>query len=153
MNQQAAGGWREVGRHWLKFNTVGAIGIGVQLAALAALKSGLGLNYLLSTGLAVEAAVLHNFIWHERWTWADRTRLSPSDVLTRLVRFNLTTGAVSILGNLVFMRLLVGTLHLHYFFANLLTIAACSILNFVASDRFVFQPTPLEVRKRTNSPR
>ena len=63
MNQGQAGAWREVGHHWLKFNTVGAIGIGVQLAALAALKSGLELNYLLATGLAVEAAVLHNFVW------------------------------------------------------------------------------------------
>ena len=23
-------------------------------------------------GLAVEAAILHNFLWHERWTWSDR---------------------------------------------------------------------------------
>ena len=24
--------------------------------------------------IAVEAAVLHNFGWHERWTWRDRPR-------------------------------------------------------------------------------
>ena len=57
---------------WLKFNAVGAIGIAVQLAVLTLLKSGLGLNYLLATALAVEVTVLHNFFWHERFTWGDR---------------------------------------------------------------------------------
>ena len=136
-----------MGRRWLKFNGVGALGIAVQLAALSGLADGLRLNYLFATALAVEAAVLHNFFWHERWTWADRS-LSSGDVLARLVRFNLTTGAVSILGNLLFMRLLVGSLHLHYLLANLLTIAACSLLNFWASDKYVFQPSAWQIAHR-----
>lgn len=41
-------------QRWLKFNFVGAIGICVQLVTLTLLKSGLGLNYLLATGIAVE---------------------------------------------------------------------------------------------------
>jgi putative flippase GtrA len=120
---------------WLKFNAVGAVGIGVQLAVLTALKSGLGLNYLLATGMAVEAAVLHNFFWHERFTWADRrVRFS----FERLVKFNLTTGGVSIVGNLVAMKLLVEVGHLEYLFANLLSIAGCSIINFLVADRAIF---------------
>ena len=124
---------------WLKFNAVGALGIVVQLAALALLVSGLHLNYLAATALAVEIAVLHNFVWHERFTWVDRTSIASGAVLARLLRFNFTTGLISIGGNLVFMRLLVGTARLNYFFANLLTIAACSVANFVATDRLVFQ--------------
>ena len=61
---------------WLKFNLVGGFGIVVQLAALLGLKSGLHLGYLPATALAVEAAVIHNFFWHERYTWADRVRPS-----------------------------------------------------------------------------
>jgi putative flippase GtrA len=120
---------------WLKFNAVGAIGIGVQLAVLTALKSGLALNYLLATALAVEAAVLHNFFWHERFTWADRRgRFS----LQRLVKFNLTTGGLSIIGNLVAMKVLVEIAGVEYLLANLLSIAACSILNFFVADRAIF---------------
>lgn len=48
--------------HWLKFNAVGGMGIGVQLITLTGLKSGLHIDYLLATALAVEAAVVHNFI-------------------------------------------------------------------------------------------
>ncbi len=130
------------GRRYLKFNLVGAIGIVVQLATLAALTSGLHLEYLLATALAVETAVLHNFIWHERYTWADRRSLRWRDVAARLARFNLTTGAISIGGNLLLMRLLVGQAHLPAIVANLLTIAACSVVNFLVSDRVVFRLEP-----------
>jgi putative flippase GtrA len=122
---------------WLMFNAVGAIGIAVQLAVLTLLKSGLGLNYLLATGLAVEAAVLHNFFWHERFTWSDR-RAQTS--LGKLVKFNLTTGGLSILGNIVAMKFLVEVAGLEYLFANLLSIAACSVLNFFVADRAIFVP-------------
>jgi len=44
--------------HWLKFNAVGGMGIGVQLMVLTALKSGLHIDYLLATALAVEAAIV-----------------------------------------------------------------------------------------------
>ena len=130
--------WRSLGLRWLKFNAVGAVGIVVQLVALALLVSGLGVNYLLATALAVELAVLHNFFWHQRFTWADRASLGIRQTLGRLLRFNLTNGGLSILGNLILMRLLVGRLHLNYVVANLLTIAACSLANFLVSHRFVF---------------
>ena len=120
---------------WLKFNGVGAVGLVVQLSLLALARSGLGLNYLLATALAVEAAVLNNFLWHEKVTWRDR---QTSERVTRLIKFNLTNGAISILGNVVLMRFLVGTLALNYFLANLLSIAACSVANFYIGDLFVF---------------
>ena len=123
---------------WLKFNAVGGMGIGVQLLTLAALKSGLHLNYASATALAVEAAILHNFFWHERFTWADRGSLGWKQYLLRLTKFNLTTGAFSILGNLVFMRLFVDAAHIHYLIANLLTVASCSVINFFMTDRLVF---------------
>ena len=44
--------------HWVKFNAVGGMGIGVQLMVLTALKSGLHIDYLLATALAVEAAIV-----------------------------------------------------------------------------------------------
>jgi putative flippase GtrA len=123
---------------WFKFNAVGALGIAVQLAVLFGLKSGFHLNYLLATALAVEAAVLHNFLWHERYTWADRVQPSWRESSPRLLRFNLTTGAVSILGNLALMELLVDLGHMNFLLANGVAIVVCSLLNFVVSDRIVF---------------
>ncbi len=128
---------------WLKFNAVGGIGIAVQLAALAAFRSWLKLDYLLATGLAVEIAVIHNFSWHERFTWADRPAARPVQSLMRLAKFNASNGAVSMVGNLALMRLLVGELKFNYFVSNLIAITLCSLVNFLLGDRFVFEAEPL----------
>ena len=124
---------------WMKFNAVGGIGICVQLAALAFFRSWLGLDYLLATGLAVEIAVIHNFLWHARFTWADRPARRPVQSLVRLAKFNASNGAVSIVGNLVLMRLLVGELKFNFVASNLLAIVFCSLVNFMLGDRFVFE--------------
>jgi putative flippase GtrA len=132
-------------RHWLKFNAVGTIGVGVQLLALTFLKSGLGLNYLLATFLAVEAAILHNFVWHQRWTWSDRPG-NGSRILRRLIRFNFANGLISLAGNMVVMWILVSRFRLHYLLANMIAITVCSLVNFIVSDRFVFQDSAHENR-------
>jgi putative flippase GtrA len=123
---------------WLKFNLVGGIGIVVQLLVLAVFRSLLHMDYLLATVLAVETAVIHNFLWHERFTWSDRPALRITHSLIRFVRFNATNGAVSILGNLLLMRVLVGELRLNYILANLIAVSICSLVNFLLSDRLVF---------------
>ena len=110
---------------WMKFNTVGGIGIGVQLAALAVFRSWLNLDYLLATGLAVEIAVIHNFLWHERFTWVDRPARRPLHSLIRLAKFNASNGAVSIVGNLLLMRLLVGKLKFNYVASNCSSFVRC----------------------------
>jgi len=124
---------------WLKFNFVGGIGIGVQFAALFVLKSLLNFEYLFATAFAVEAAVVHNFVWHEQFTWSDRVRSSWRHSLPRFARFNLTTGAVSIVGNLALMRVMVGYGHMNYLPANALAIALCSLANFLVSEGWVFE--------------
>jgi len=124
---------------WIKFNAVGGIGIVVQLAALAVFRSSLKLDYLLATGLAVEIAVIHNFLWHERFTWADRPATRPVKSLVRLAKFNASNGAVSIVGNLALMRLLVGEFKFNYVASNIVAIALCSVVNFLLGDRFVFE--------------
>jgi len=112
------------------------------LAALVVFRSWLKLDYLLATGLAVEMAVIHNFVWHERFTWADRPAARPMQSLVRLAKFNASNGGVSIVGNLVLMRLLVGKLRFNYIVSNCVAIIVCSLLNFLLGDRFVFDAKP-----------
>ena len=125
---------RSTAKRWLKFNFVGGIGIGVQLLVLIVLKTLLHLDYLIATALAVEIAVVHNFLWHERFTWADRGGAG----FTHFLKFNLSTGLFSIAGNLLLMKLLVGVGHMNYLLANGITITAFSVINFLVSDSFVF---------------
>jgi putative flippase GtrA len=163
---------------WCKFNLVGGIGIVVQFGVLFLLKSVLHFNYLAATAIAVEAAVVHNFVWHEQFTWADRTKIggvSPQTSgaearnllsrmfaalkrcttqksavqkvaaqwpnwasLRRFVRFHLSNGAVSIVGNLALMRVMVGQERMNYLVANAIAITLCSLANFLVSETWVF---------------
>lgn len=130
---------------WIKFSAVGAIGIGVQSGMLLLLVRVAGVGYIAATAIAVEAAIIHNFQWHLRWTWGDRAAgldcprtLTRCANLRRFTRFNLTTGAISIVGNLTWMRLLVGSAGLSLLHANFASIALCGLMNFLVSDRLVF---------------
>lgn len=130
---------RTLGLRWLKFNAVGVGGIAVQLGALALFKSGLGLRLDVSTALAVELAVIHNFFWHARWTWHDRQPGTWRDTAARLLRFNLTTGLLSIFSNVVLTRLLVDRFGVPYLAANLMAIAITSVGNFLLAEFLVFR--------------
>jgi putative flippase GtrA len=129
-------------RRWLKFNLVGVLGAVVQLAVLETLTRGLKLQYLLATAMAVETALLHNFVWHEVFTWRDvGLPESLGQRLWRLVRFNLANGMVSLLGNLFLMWVFAGLFNWPYLIANLVAICACALLNFYLSERHIFVTT------------
>ncbi len=132
-------GWRGACR-WLKFNTVGAVGIVLQLTLLVALNKS-GVDYLAATLIAVEVTIVHNFLWHEAWTWSDRRVSDWRKRWLRLFRFNTTTGAVSLLGNLVGMRILVGWSGLSPGPANLISVGLLGLINFLVNDRLVFERT------------
>ena len=123
---------------WLKFNAVGLLGVLIQLGTLTALVSGLGIVYLAATAMAVETAVLHNFVWHEYFTWRDRTCGAKHGFLRRLLSFHVSNGVVSLVGNLLLMRLLVEWAHLAYVVANGVAILVCSMANFLLAERVVF---------------
>jgi putative flippase GtrA len=126
---------------FLRFNVVGALGIAVQMAAAALLVGVLGLHYLVGSALAIELSVLHNFAWHERWTWADRLAGAGAPargVFFRCLAFHAGNGCVSLLGSLAVLPFFVGVLGLHYLVGNLAAIACTGLLNFVVGDRLVF---------------
>ena len=128
---------------WLKFNAIGFVGAVLQLWVLHLfIRAGVG--YLSATAVAVEAAVLHNFAWHQRFTWADRPTEDLAGVMGRLIRFHLSNGAVSIVGNVLLMRWLVGGFRISVTIANLIAILTCSLVNFLLGDRFVFRRASCE---------
>lgn len=119
---------------------VGIIGYVVQTAVLWLLVGRFGMAVVPATLVATEAAVLHNFVWHLHWTWADRPAGARA-VVGRLVRFNLSNGGFSLVGGAAIMALLVDALGVHYLAANLVAVIVVSVVNFLASDRFVFTPS------------
>jgi len=121
---------------WAKFNLGGVIGMGLQLTLLALLNRNMAGHYLFASCVAVEITLLHNFAWHWHYTWRDRRDCVSNP--GSLVRFHLSNGAVSMLGNLVLMQLLVHRAHLPVLIANVIAILCCSVVNFLIGNRWVF---------------
>jgi putative flippase GtrA len=121
----------------VRFSLVSALGIAVQLATIAALTELAGIHYAAATIVGVSTAVVHNFVWHRRWTWAERA--AGAGVLMTFAGFALGNGLVSLAGNLVLMVVLVGAFGVPVIVANAAAIVACGCVNFFVGDRLVFR--------------
>jgi putative flippase GtrA len=126
-------------RKWLRFNAIGTMGVGVQLILLLVLTKLFHIHYLVATMLAVECAIIHNFFWHQQWTWKENATQTKMDALRRFLKFNTSSGTVSIVGNVGVTAALMQVVHLPLMICNILAIGACNIANFLFANNFVFQ--------------
>jgi putative flippase GtrA len=117
----------------------GAPGFVVQILTVAALTRLAGMHYLVATAIAVEAAILCNFFWHERWTWRDRPSANARERVSRLARFNMLTGVTSILGTVAITAVIVEHSTLPPVVANVGAVVFLGLLNFAAADALVFR--------------
>jgi putative flippase GtrA len=129
---------------FLRFLVAGLGGFAVQIATLAALTQLLGVHYVIATAIAVEVAILANFVSHELWTWRTRLReYGGAGTLGRLLRFNALTALTSIAGSVLVTTFLVETVSMVPIVANSISVIVLGALNFVGSDRFVFRAAAL----------
>jgi len=119
-----------------KFQLVGLMGTAVQLLLFWLL--GKRLPEVAAMPLAVEAALLHNFLWHERFTWRDRRFPGLPQRAARLFRFHAGNGVFSIAANTLLTWGFVEWLHLPAFPSALAAIVLCAPANFLLADSWVF---------------
>jgi putative flippase GtrA len=131
------------GLRLMKFGTVGASGVVVNLAALF-----VGREYLLAwvasdklrldlaLGLAILLATVNNFTWNRLWTWRDRSGAAGGRLLTQFAQYA-SACWLGILMQFLLSRWL--ATHIHYLVASLVAIAASSIFNFLLNDRWTFR--------------
>jgi putative flippase GtrA len=127
-------------RRFLRFNLVGLLGIVTQLTTLTLLNHWFPHRYLLTSTFAVEFTLLHNFLWHLHYTWPQTSPHSTRDTLTQLLRFHLSNGLISLIGNFALMRVFVRSFHSPILIANGLAIACCGLANFFVAQQWVFGP-------------
>jgi putative flippase GtrA len=122
-------------QRWHRFAAVRLLGFLLQLAVLWSLTACAHWHWLAATLLAVELAVVHNFLWHARWTWRDRS----AGGLIDFARFQLSNGVASMAGNAALMMLFTGGLGWRPIPANACAVAVTTAANYVAADRWVFR--------------
>src|SRR5262249_47228258 len=110
---------------------VGAGGIVVNNVVLLTLHGLAGVALLPATVVAVEAAIVHNYVLHEMWTY-QRMRLSAR----RFARFSLATLLAFVI-NVGIVQVLAG-LGLFYLLANLLGIGAGFVVTLAVSSMWIW---------------
>jgi putative flippase GtrA len=129
-------------RRMTTFIAVGAIGFVVQLGVLFCVSSLWHWPYLVATLVAVECAVLHNFLWHEHWTWRDRHEgagRTGEGTACRLARFQVGTGLSSLTGNVIITAAGVQLFRMSPITANVCAVVVSSLANFLIADRWAFR--------------
>ena len=115
------------------------MGAVLQLMLVSLLTKCFGVFSTAATLVAVEITVLHNFIWHERFTWSNRGPKSSRQLALRLWRFHAGNGLVSLAGNTILMYCLVERLKAPVLPAAMGAIVLCSLANFLIADRWVYR--------------
>lgn len=116
---------------FLKFGTVGCTGVVVNTLALYVLSRELGLPLAASSAVAVEVAVISNYLLNEHWTFATR-----AVSVRRLAKFNLASLAG--LGINVLTVWSLAQLGFYFLLANLVGIAAGFAGNYALSFIWVW---------------
>jgi putative flippase GtrA len=128
--------WWRIGR----FSLVGLLGAALQLFLLHLLTAYVHLCDVAATPIAVEIAVLHNFAWHERFTWCDRSARSLPQRAVRFWRFHAGNGLISLCGKTVLIYCLVERLQIPVMASAIVAIALFSLVNSLLADYWVYAP-------------
>jgi dolichol-phosphate mannosyltransferase len=123
--------------HLLRFVTVGASGLVVNVFLLAIFTELLGFHYLLSAFAATQGSTLWNYIWTEVWVFGDRSQ-RQEQLGRRLVSFFLMNNFFFLLRG-PFLALLVSRFGMHYLTANIITLALMTGLRFIFADRVIWR--------------
>lgn len=130
-------------KRFMKFATVGASGVVVNLAVLA-----LGQELLfrsiqspdmrlnVSLALAILVATINNFFWNRSWTWQDRHHHPDKHLLLHFGQYALACW-VGIVLQFILTKLL--ALHFHYLVANASAIVFASVFNFLVNNFWTFR--------------
>lgn len=128
-----------------RFVLVGLGGFAVQSVLLEGLTRLTPMDYRAATILAVEAAVLHNFVWHDRWTWPRPA--AHVGRWQRALRFHAATALVSVAGNLALMTLFVGALGWPVLASNAAAVVLLAAANYRAAEGWIFRGRPRQARR------
>jgi len=125
-------------RRFIKFCLVGSTGVVINMGLLWLFTEVVGLFYLASAAIGIEASIMNNFILNDVWTFKDRRTPGMAARLTRLLKFNLVSAA----GIGINMGVLWGCtelLGIYYLLSNLCGIATAMLWNFIVNTSWTWR--------------
>lgn len=125
-------------RRFVKFCLAGGSGVLINLGLLALLTEVIGVFYVLSAAIAIEASILNNFTWNELWTFRDRRTSTSSAVGVRLAKFN----SISLVGlgiQIGLLLLFTEVVGFYYIVSAMIGIITATAFNFVFNKWWTWQ--------------
>jgi dolichol-phosphate mannosyltransferase len=122
-------------RRPFKFAVVGGIGTMLNLVVMYTLVEGIGAWYMAASVVAFLVAVSNNYVWNKAWTFRDRKTEKNRVTYPRFLATSLT----ALILNLSLLHILVRYAEIHYLIAQLTSILGAFTINYLLSNRFVFQ--------------
>jgi len=132
LRQLASFFWEPAGfGRFVRYCLVGGSGVIVNMGMLWWLHGIKSLGTLRAGAVAIECAMVNNFLWNELWTFRDRSLLQPGlrDRLRRFINFNVVCG-IGALTNLGLLWLFAIRLRWPYLPVNLFAIGAVTFWNY-----------------------
>jgi putative flippase GtrA len=123
---------------FVKFGIVGGSGVVVNVGLLHAFTAYARMDYRIASIIAIECAVINNFLWNYFWTWKDRQAGSRRSLVYMLFKFHLSSGLTALIVNWGLLVLLTETFHFFYHVSNLIGIGCGAVVNFVLGHYWVF---------------
>ena len=125
-------------KRFITFTFVGVSGIVVNNAILFYAKESLHVPLAIASLIAIQIAIINNFIWNRQFTWTDRPMLGWASIRPGLIKFTLVSWVAGGL-NWILLLLLTRFFDLYYILANLVAILCASVLNYFLNDLWTFR--------------
>ena len=125
-----------------KFMAVAWLGMVVNTGCLYLFKGVMGIKLIPASMMAIEIAIIHNFIWFRYWAWKDRKKGNSDGFLKQLIKYNLATGAVDFVANVSVLWSLATLFKVHYLLANVLGMIAPPFIKFWLNEKLIFKESP-----------
>ena len=130
-------------KRFVKFGTVGAFGVVVNLGVLYICQEFLfvaiqspGMRLNASLAVAIFFATLNNFYWNRAWTWGDRKHRPDKHLVLHFGQYALACW-VGIVLQVLLTKLFV--IFIHYLVANAAAILLASAFNFLVNNFWTFR--------------
>lgn len=129
-------------RRFTLFTVVGLSGVFVNAAVMWGLHA-VGVQYLIAAVVATQTAIGWNLLLSERFVFHDKKQHTA--FRSRLVQYYIVNN-LDLLLRIPLMVVLVETVGLRPSPANLILIAAASVMKYMIINRLVYRPHPVDLR-------
>jgi len=120
-----------------KFSIVGAIGAGINTGFLWVFTDVAGLFYLYSSAIAIEIAIILQFLMNDRWTFKEQKTTHVEQFIKRILKSNLwRSGGLAV--NIGVLYFLTEYMNVYYLLSNIAGIICAFLLNYLFESRLTW---------------